>query len=66
MGAFTGLDVGFRTEIKLPVACSLVEATLVTLAQPDDFEALGSLAELVSSLLGLVPPGPVAASGSAG
>jgi hypothetical protein len=42
MGAFTGLDVGFRTEIKLPVVCSSVEATLVTLAQPDQLEAFNT------------------------
>ena len=32
--AFTGLDVGFRTEIVLPVPCTAVEATLVHLSQP--------------------------------
>ena len=32
--AFTGLDVGFRTEIVLPVPCTAVEATLVTFARP--------------------------------
>ena len=37
--AFTGLDVGFRTEIVLPVPCTAVEATLVHLSQPATFEA---------------------------
>jgi hypothetical protein len=39
MGGFTGLDVGFRTEIVLPVPCTAVEATLVTFASPAQFEA---------------------------
>jgi hypothetical protein len=39
MGGFTGLDVGFRTEIALPVPCSAVEATLVTFASRGEFEA---------------------------
>ena len=39
MGGFTGLDVGFRTEIALPVPCTAVEATLVTFASPATFEA---------------------------
>jgi hypothetical protein len=39
MGAFTGLNVGFRTEIALPVPCTAVEATLVTFASPAEFEA---------------------------
>jgi hypothetical protein len=42
MGAFTGLDIGFRTELKLPVACSLVEATLVTFAQAAELEVFNS------------------------
>jgi hypothetical protein len=39
MGGFTGLDVGFRTEIALPVPCAAVEATLVTFASPATLEA---------------------------
>ncbi len=41
-GAFTGLDVGFSTSIKLPQPCSAVEATLVHLAQPATIEAFNS------------------------
>jgi hypothetical protein len=41
-GAFTGLDVGFSTDIKLPQPCSAVEATLVHLAQPATLEAFNS------------------------
>jgi hypothetical protein len=41
-GAFTGLDVGFRTEVKLPTLAAAVEATLVTLAQPAELEAFNS------------------------
>jgi hypothetical protein len=41
-GSFTGLDVGFRTEVKLPVRCAAVEATLVTLAAPATLEAFNS------------------------
>ena len=37
--AFNGLDTGFSTEIKLPVPCTAVEATLVTFAQPATLEA---------------------------
>jgi hypothetical protein len=40
--AFTGLDVGFRTEIVLPVPCTAVEATLVHLSQPATLEAFES------------------------
>jgi hypothetical protein len=40
--AFLGLDVGHRTEIKLPQPCSSVEATLVTLAQAAKMEAFNS------------------------
>jgi hypothetical protein len=36
---FTGLDVGLKTEIILPVPCSVVEATLVTFARPAELEA---------------------------
>lgn len=42
MGGFTGLNVGFRTEIVLPVPCSAVEATLVTYASPAELEAFES------------------------
>jgi hypothetical protein len=41
-GAFTGLDVGFSTEIKLPQPCSAVEATLVHFARPVTLEAFNS------------------------
>jgi hypothetical protein len=41
-GAFTGLDVGFSTSIKLPQPCSAVEATLVTFAQPATIEAFNT------------------------
>jgi hypothetical protein len=41
-GAFTGLDVGYRTEVKLPVPCAAVEATLVTRADPAVLEAFNS------------------------
>jgi hypothetical protein len=41
-GAFTGLDVGFRTEVTLPTPSAAVEATLVTLAQPAELEAFNS------------------------
>jgi hypothetical protein len=41
-GAFTGLDVGFRTEVRLPVQCAAVEATLVTGADPATLEAFNS------------------------
>ncbi len=34
LGMSAGLDVGYSTEIRLPVACALVEATLMTQAQP--------------------------------
>jgi hypothetical protein len=40
--AFTGLDVGFRTEIVLPAPCTAVEATLVHLSQPAQLEAFES------------------------
>jgi hypothetical protein len=39
VAGFLGLDVGFRTEIVLPVPCTAVEATLVTGASPAQFEA---------------------------
>jgi hypothetical protein len=42
LAAHTGLDVVHRTEIKLPTPCALVEATLVTLAQPAEMEAINS------------------------
>jgi hypothetical protein len=41
-GAFTGLDVGFSTEIKLPQPCSALEATLVHFARPATLEAFNS------------------------
>jgi hypothetical protein len=41
-GAFTGLDVGFRTEIKLPRPCTAVEATLITRATAAVLEAFNS------------------------
>jgi hypothetical protein len=37
-----GLDVGFKTEIKLPAPCSTVEATLLTGADPAELEAFNS------------------------
>ena len=52
---FTGLDVGFTTEVKLPVPCTAVEATLVTFAQPaqlEAFEADGTSAGAVSMTVG--------------
>jgi hypothetical protein len=42
LGGFTGLDIGFRTDIKLPFACTAVEATLVTGAHPAVLEAFNS------------------------
>lgn len=36
---FTGLDVGFRTEIALPGPCFAIEATLVHFSQPAELEA---------------------------
>jgi hypothetical protein len=41
-GAFTGLNVLIMTEIKLPVPCAAVEVTLMTEAQPAQFEAFES------------------------
>jgi hypothetical protein len=41
-GPFTGLDVGFRTEVALPVACIAVDATLVTFANRAELEAFDS------------------------
>ena len=41
MGTFTGLDVSFRTEVRVPVS-SAVEATLVTLAQAAEMEAFNT------------------------
>jgi hypothetical protein len=41
-GSFTGLDVGFSTEIKLPQPCSAIEATLVHFARPATIEAFNS------------------------
>jgi hypothetical protein len=48
-GPSTGLDVGHRTEIKLPQPCSSVEATLVTFAQPAKVEAFNSDGSLAGS-----------------
>lgn len=42
MGAFTGLNVSFSTEIVLPEPCSAVEATLVHFSQPAQIEAFDS------------------------
>jgi hypothetical protein len=42
MGAFTRLDIGFQTGIKLPFPCTAVEATLVTRAAPAGLEALNA------------------------
>lgn len=42
LATFTGLDVGRKTEIKLPVPCAAVEATLMTMAQPATFDAFNS------------------------
>jgi hypothetical protein len=42
MGSFSGLDAGFRVDIKLPQACSAIEATLVHLSQPASLEAFNS------------------------
>jgi hypothetical protein len=42
LGGFTGLDIGFRTDIKLPFPCTAVEATLVTGADPAVLEAFNS------------------------
>jgi hypothetical protein len=50
LGAFTGLDVGRRIEIKLPSPCAAVEATLVTLAQPATLEAFNSDGTLAGSV----------------
>jgi hypothetical protein len=41
-GAFTGLEVGFSTSIKLPQPCSAVEATLVHRAAPATIEAFNT------------------------
>jgi hypothetical protein len=41
-GAFTGLDVGFRAEAKLPTQCTAVEATLMTRARAAVLEAFNS------------------------
>lgn len=41
-GAFTGLDVMTMTELRLPVPCAAVEVTLMTEAQPAQFEAFES------------------------
>jgi hypothetical protein len=41
-GAFTGLDAGFSTEIRLPQLCSAVEATLVHFSRPATLEAFNS------------------------
>ena len=41
-GGSTGLDVGFSLDIKLPQACSAIEATLVHLSQPATLEAFNS------------------------
>ncbi len=39
LGMSAGLDVGYSTEVRLPVACASVEATLMTQAQPAVLEA---------------------------
>jgi hypothetical protein len=42
-GAWVGLNVGFRTEVKLPVPCSAVEATIVTWTDsPIDLQAFSA------------------------
>lgn len=42
VGTFTGLNVDRRTEVKLPVECSAVEATLVRFAHAPTLEAFNS------------------------
>jgi hypothetical protein len=50
LATFTGLDVGRKTDIELPVPCAAVEATLMTLAQPATFDAFNSDGTLAGSL----------------
>jgi hypothetical protein len=50
LATFTGLDVGRKTDIELPVPCAAVEATLMTLAQPATFDAINSDGTLAGSL----------------
>ena len=66
--AFTGLNVGFTTEIVLPVPCSAVEATLVHLAQParlEAFEVGGASAGAVTMSVGQNTPEILRITGTA-
>ena len=66
--AFTGLDVGFRTEIALPAGCTAVEATLVHLSQPatlEAFEGTGASAGARTMTAGQNTPETLRITGSA-
>ena len=66
--AFTGLDVGFTTEIVLPVPCIAVEATLVHLSQPAQLEAFevgGASAGAVTMSVGQNTPETLRITGTA-
>jgi hypothetical protein len=66
-GGFTGLDVGFSTEIVLPMPCTAVEATLVTLAAPAAIEAFegGASAGTTTMSVGQGVPEALRVTGSA-
>jgi len=66
--AFTGLDVGFSTEIALPTPCVAVEGTLVHFSQPASIEAFevgGASAGVAAMSVGQRTPETLRITGSA-
>lgn len=64
---FTGLNVGYTTEIQLPVPCSAIEATLVHFSQPasiEAFEGSGASAGSVTMSGGQAAPETLSLNGT--